>query len=268
MKRAVITVTKVLTLAVFIAANVLALAVWNVERAGAAEVRVLASGAIKTVFEELTPQYEKAAKGKLLITYGSSDGIKQEIQKGTPFDLALVSASVMDAQVKQGTVVQGTRVDVARSGAGLAVRKGAPKPDIGTVEAFKRTLLTAKAFGYSKIGMTAQFLPDLLQRLGIAEEMKPKMKLARPGQNEMDALANGEFDMCIPQISEALVSPGVDLVGPLPPEIQVYTVISAAVATGAREPEAAKEFLKFLATPEAIKVIKAKGLEPGLKQQE
>ncbi len=245
------------------AAMVLALAVCTAGTASAAEVKVLASTAIKTVLEELTPQFEKAAKHKLVITYGASARLEPEIEKGAVFDLAILSTAVIDAQVRQGRLVPETRIDVARSGAGLAVRKGAPKPDIGTTEAFKRALLAAKSLGYSKTGMTGQFLMDILQRLGITEEMKPKLKLSRPGQQTMKALADGEVDVVLPQISEALVFPGVDLVGPLPPEIQVYTVIPAAVATSAKEPEAAKELLKFLATPAAIKVLKAKGLEPG-----
>ncbi len=249
--------------AAIIVAGVLATAIFTVGMTSAAEVKVLASSAIKTVLEELAPQFEKNTKHKLIITYGASGKLQPEIEKGVAFDLAILSTAVIDEQIRQGRLVGATRIDIARSGAGLAVRKGAPKPDIGTTEAFKRALLAAKSLGYSATGMTGQFLPTLFQRLGITEEMKPKLKLSRPNQPSLQALADGEVEIVLPQISEALVFPGVDLVGPLPPEVQVYTVIPAAIATKAKEPDAAKALLKFLATPDAIRVLKAKGLEPG-----
>lgn len=249
--------------AVIVVAGVLAIAVFTVGTASAAEVKVLASNAIKTVLEELGPQFEKTTKHKLIITYGSSAKLQAEIEKGAAFDLAILSTAVIDEQIRQGRLVGATRADIARSGAGLAVRKGAPKPDISTTEAFKRTLLAAKSLGYSETGMAGLFFMNIFQRLGITEEMKPKLKLSRPNQPTLQALANGEVNIVLPQISEALVFPGVDLVGPLPPEVQVYTVIPAAIATSATEPDAAKALLKFLATPDAIRVLKAKGLEPG-----
>jgi molybdate transport system substrate-binding protein len=231
--------------------------------ANAAEVKVLASTAIKTALETLAPQFESATHHKLLITYGASARLLPEIEKGAAFDLAILSTAVTDALVKQGRLVGATRVDIARSGAGVAVRKGAPKPDISTTESFKRALLEAKSLGYSETGATGQFLMAMFQRLGITEQMKPKLKLARPNEPSLKALADGEIDIGIPQISEALVFPGVDYVGPLPPNVQVYTVLPAAVATHAASPDAAKALLAFLATPAAIAVLKAKGLEPG-----
>jgi molybdate transport system substrate-binding protein len=226
-------------------------------------VKVLASTAIKTALETLAPQFESATHHKLLITYGASARLLPEIEKGAAFDLAILSTAVTDALVKQGRLVGATRVDIARSGAGVAVRKGAPKPDISTTESFKRALLEAKSLGYSETGATGQFLMAMFQRLGITEQMKPKLKLARPNEPSLKALADGEIDIGIPQISEALVFPGVDYVGPLPPDVQVYTVLPAAVATHAASPDAAKALLAFLATPAAIAVLKAKGLEPG-----
>jgi molybdate transport system substrate-binding protein len=231
--------------------------------AHAAEVKVLASTAIKTSLEALAPQFESATGHKLMITYGASARLLPGIEKGAAFDLAILSTSVTDALVKQGKLVAATRVDIARSGAGVAVRKGAPKPDIGTTESFKRALLDAKSLGYSETGATGQFLMAMFQRLGITEQMKPKLKLARPNEPSLQALAEGEIEIGIPQISEALVFPGVELVGPLPPDLQVYTVLPAAVASNAENPDAAKALLAFLATPAAIAVLKAKGLEPG-----
>jgi molybdate transport system substrate-binding protein len=252
-----------LKIAPTIAATALALAVLAAETAIAADIKVLASTAIRSSLEALAPQFEQASGHKLVVIYGASARLQPEIEKGRPVDLAILSTAVTDALIKQGRLVAATRIDIARSGAGVAVRHGAPRPDISTVDSFRRALLDAKALGYSETGAGAQFLASMFQRLGIAEEMKPKLRLARPDQPSLQALADGEIDLGLPQISEALAFPGVDLVGPLPPELQVYTILPAAVATTAESPRAAKALLEFLTTPAAIAVLKAKGLEPG-----
>jgi len=231
--------------------------------ANAAEVKVIASTAIKTALEALAPQFEAASEHKLVIAYGASARLVPEIENGRPFDLAILSASVTDALIGSGKLVPATRIDIARSGAGVAVRQGTPRPDIGTVDAFRRTLLAAKSLGYSDTGAAGQFLAGMFQHLGIADEMKPKLKLAQPNKPSLQALADGEIDLNIPQISEAISFPGVDLVGPLPAELQVYTVLPAAVAARAANPEAAKALIRFLRDTGAVSVIKAKGLEPG-----
>ncbi len=246
-----------------IAATVILSAAFAAGTANAGEVTVMASTAIKTALTDLAPQFEKASEHKLVITYGASGRLGPQIEKGAPVDLAILSAAATDALVSQGKLDSATRVVVARSGAGLAVRKGAPKPDIGSVEAFKRALLNAKSLGYSEQGSSGQFLMAMFDKLGIADEMKPKLTLARPGVASMTALANGEVDIVLPQMSEVALYPGVELVGPLPAELQVYTVLAAAVATAAKEPTAAKALLRFLTTPASAAVLKAKGLEPG-----
>ena len=229
----------------------------------AAEVKVLASTAIRSALQELTPQFESVSGNKLVVTYGASLRLQQAIEKGEPFDLAILSTAVTDSLVKQGKLVVATRVDVARSGAGVAVRTGAPKPDVSNPEAVKRALLNAKSIGYSETGAASQFMLTMFEKLGIVSEMKAKMKLSRADQPSLMALANGEIDIAIPQISEALETPGVDLAGPLPPQLQSYTVLPAAIGTNAAHPVDAKALLNFLATPEAISVFRAKGLEPG-----
>ncbi len=246
-----------------VAAACAVLALCGVQPAGAAEVTVLASTAIKTALQALAPEFEKAAGHRLAITYGASGRLKPQIEKGTPFDLAILSAGVTDALLKQGKLDGASRIVLARSGAGLAVRQGAPKPDISTVDGFKRALLAAKSLGYSEAGATGQFMTAMFRKLGIVEEMKPKLKLARPGVPSMKALADGEVDIVLPQMSEVALYPGVELVGPLPAELQVYTVLPAAVGAGAKEAQAAKALLKFLSSPAAAQVYKAKGLEPG-----
>ncbi len=250
-------------IALVIATAIVAFAVNAGSAATAADVKVLASTAIKSALEELAPQFEQATGNKLTISYGASARLQPAIEKGTAFDLAILSTAVTDALIKQGKLVAATRVDIARSGAGVAVRKGTPRPDISTVDGVKRALQDAKSIGYSETGAASQFLMGMFERLGIATEVKPKLKLARPNETSLQALANGEIDILIPQISEVAAYPGVDLVGPLPSQLQVYTVLPAAVGAGAANPGAAKALLEFLATPAAITVLKAKGLEPG-----
>jgi molybdate transport system substrate-binding protein len=231
--------------------------------AGAAEVKVLASTAIKSSLEVLAPRFEASSGHKLAITYGASARLVPQIEKGAPFDLAVLSATATDALIEKGALVAATRIDIARSGAGVAVRAGAPHPDIGTVDAFRRTLLAAKSLGYSETGAGGQFLISMFQHLGIAEEMKPKLRLAQPNKPSLQSLADGEIDLGIPQISEALAFPGVDLIGPLPAELQVYTVLPAAVGAKAESPAAAQALIQFLTAPAAVALLKAKGLEPG-----
>jgi molybdate transport system substrate-binding protein len=246
-----------------IAATLLLCAAVSTASAGAAEVKVLASTAIKTAMEDLAPQFEKATEHKLLIAYGASGRLQPEIENGAAFDLAILTTAVADALAKQGKIDPATRINVAKSGAGVAVRKGAPRPDIGTTEAFKQALLSTKSLGYSETGATGQFLMKMFDKLGITEQMKPKLKLSTPGRPTLVAVAEGEIEMTLPQISEALVASGVDLLGPLPPDLQVYTVLPAAVSVSAKEPEAAKALLKFLISPAAVPVLRARGLEPG-----
>lgn len=228
--------------------------------AEAAEVTFLCSNALKAVMEELAPRFEKATEHKLVITYGSTNPLKARIVKGEAFDLTILGEAAIDDLVNQGKLVAATRVVVARSGLGVAIRKGATKPDISTTEAFKRTLLNAKSIAYLNDGLTGTYLKVLFQRLGIAENMQSKHKGARGAE----AVANGEVELGVTQMSEILYQTGAELVGPLPPEIQNYTNFPGAVSAGARQPDAAKALLNYLASPEAARVLKAQGLEsPG-----
>jgi len=226
--------------------------------AQAAEVTLLCSNALKGVMEELAPRFEKATGHKLAIAYGSTNPLKARIEKGEAFDLTILGEAAIDDLIKQGTLDAATRAVVARSILGVAIRKGAPKPDIGTTEAFKRTFLDAKSIGYLEGGLTGTYLKVLFQRLGIAESMQSKHKSTRGAE----AVANGEVELGVTQMSEILYQTGAELAGPLPPEIQNYTNFPAAVSTGARQAGAAKALLKYLASPDAARVIKARGLEP------
>ena len=226
--------------------------------AQAAEVTLLISNALKTVMEDIAPRFEQAAGHKLMITYGSTNPLKARIEKGEAFDLTILGDDAINDLVKQGKLAAATRTVVARSGLGIAVRKGAPKPDISTADAFKRTMLDAKSVGYLDDGLTGTYLKVLFQRLGIADNVKAKHKSVRGGE----AVAAGEVELGVTQISEVLYQQGTELAGPLPPAIQHYTNFSSAVSAGAKQPDAAKALLKYFLSPEAARVMKSIGLEP------
>jgi molybdate transport system substrate-binding protein len=226
--------------------------------AQAAEVTFLCSNAMKTVMEELAPRFEKATGHKLAVSYGSTNPLKARIEKGEVFDLTILGDDAIDDLIKRGKLDAATRAVVARSILGVAFREGAPKPDISTTEAFKRTLLNAKSIGYLEGGLTGTYLNVLYQRLGIAENMKSKHKNTRGAE----AVANGEVELGVTQMSEILYQKGAELAGPLPPEMQNYTNFPAAVSAGAKQADAAKALLKYLASPDAARVMKARGLEP------
>jgi molybdate transport system substrate-binding protein len=248
---------------VHIAGKLLALAIFTAGAADAAEIRVLATNSMKTTLQELGPRFEKATEHKLVFTFNAAVPLKAEIEKGAAFDVAILSAPLTDDLIKQGKLVAATRTDVSRSGAGLAVKRGAPKPDISTTDAFKRAMIEAKSICYVEQGATGIYLKSLFERMGIAEQLKGKTKLLPPSNPAAHAVANGEAEIGMTQISEILPYPGAELVGPLPAEIQLHSVHPAAVGTEAKSPDGARAFIKFLTTPEAAAVLKSKGLEPG-----
>ena len=249
--------------AAIIAANVFALAVFATSPASAAEVKVLASNALKTVLQELVPQFEKTTEHKLAITYGSTGTLSASIEKGTPFDLTILGADALDGFVKQGKLVAATRTAVARSGIGVAYRKGAPKPDISTAEALKRALLSAKSVSFNTQGLSGTYMLSVIDKMGIAAEVKPKVKV--PPVSAAVDVANGVADLGMTQVSEILphAAEGAELAGPLPAELQLYTIFAIAVGSDAKQPDAAKALIRFLTAPAAVPVLKAKGLEPG-----
>jgi len=229
-------------------------------QAQAAEITVLASTAVKTSLEALAPQFEKASGNKVNLTFAPAAVLKEKIDQGTSFDVAILTTPIIEALAGSGKI-DPARTAIAHSGIGVAVRKGAAKPDIGTKEAFKQALLNAKSVGFTAAGATGAYLKTLFEKLGIAEELKPKLKLL-PGATG-EAVANGEVEVGMTQISEILPHAGAELAGPLPPDIQSYTYFSAAAAAASKEADAAKAFIKFLGGPDALAVIKAKGMEPG-----
>ena len=230
--------------------------------AKAAEIKVICSNALKTTLEELAPAFEKATGDKLTITFGATIPLKAGIEKGATFDLTMLGTEAIDDLIKEGKLAAATRTVLANSGAGVAVRKGAPKPDIATVEAFKNALLNAKSVAYVEQGGTGVYLKTLLARLGIADDIKSKVKLLPPENPAAKAISNGEAEIGMTQISEILPYPGADLVGPFPKDIQLTSSFGAAVATNAAQPEGAAALIRFLKGPAAAAVFKAKGLDP------
>ncbi|MGA7389426.1 MAG: substrate-binding domain-containing protein, partial [Pseudolabrys sp.] len=230
--------------------------------AGAAEITVLASGATKEVIIELLPQFEKSSGRKVAITWTGTANIKKRMTAGEVYDLVIVGGPVIDVFSQQGKVVPGSRVDLMKSGVGVAVRPGAPKPDIGSSEALKKTLLAAKSIGYSS-GPSGDYVVSLIERMGIADQVKPKMKQVPSGTRISTMIESGEAEIGFQQVSELIHEKGVDYLGPLPSDVQKITVFSAGLHTGAKEPEAAKALVKALTGPGAATVIKQHGREPG-----
>jgi len=228
--------------------------------ANAAEIKVLSSNALKSALEDIGPQFEKASGHKLMMVWGAAVPLRAQIEKGEVFDAAILNTPGIDALVLQGKLDSATRTPLVRSSIGVAVRKGAPKPDISTTEAFKTALRNAKSIAYVEQGASGIYLKELFVKLGIADEIKPKLKLAPTAAAEF--VANGQAEIGMTQISEILPFAGAELVGPLPADIQLYTSFAGANSTATKQPDAGRAFFKFLVTPDTAKVMKAKGLEP------
>ena len=230
--------------------------------ASAVEIKVLASGATKEAYVEVVPEFEKISGYKVVTTWTGSANIKKRIAAGEVYDLVIVGGSVIDAFIQQGKLEAGSRVDLMKSGVGVGVRAGAPKPDISSSEALKRTVLAARSIGYST-GPSGEYVLSLFERMGIADQVKPKLRQVPSGARISTFITSGEAEIGFQQISELVDAPGVDYLGPLPPEVQKITVFSAGIHSGAKQPQAAKELVKFLTAPSAASVIKKHGMEPG-----
>ncbi len=219
--------------------------------------------------EDLGPKFEHATGHKLAITFATLGAVLKRVEDGETADVLLVPRQGIDGLVKKGKVTVSKVTVVARSGVGLAVRKGAPKPDISSAQALKRTLLAAKSITYSNPswgGVSGAFFAKVLDRLGITDEMKPKTVFPKtPGGEALGALvANGEAEIAAHQFQELIRVPGIEMVGPLPDDFQDTIVFSAAIMAGAGNAEVAKLLINFLCTPEAAAVIKSKGMESAI----
>lgn len=240
-----------------------ALAVVATQSAVAAEIKVLTAGAFKQVLLALVPAYEKQTGNKVTVENDTVGAVVKRIKGGDTFDVVIVSPAAVDDLAKDGKVVAGSRSDLAKVGVGVVVKDGTARPDISSVEAFKRTLIAAKSVAYidpASGGSSGIFVDRLLDKLGIAGEVKPKAKLI-PGGAVADHIADGEAEIGVHQISEILPVKGVTLVGPLPTEIQNYTVYAAGLGAQSKESDAAKALIKVLSGPDAAAIFKSKGME-------
>jgi molybdate transport system substrate-binding protein len=227
-----------------------------------AELHVMVSDSMKTVMEELTPQIEQATGRKLIPQFNSSKNLRDKIQAGEQFDAVILTSEVLDDLIKQGKIAPGGRAEIARTGIGMGVRAGAAKPDISTAEALKRTLMNAKAISFNPTGASAVHTNEMFARLGIAEAVKSKLLLSsEPGRPQMN-VADGKSEVVFSLIPEIKFFPGVDLVGPVPAEFQAEIVTVGGIASNTHDAAGAAALIKFLTSPGAAQVMKAKGMEP------
>jgi molybdate transport system substrate-binding protein len=226
-----------------------------------ADIKVFSTHAVQEVLRELGPAFERASGVRLAISYDPANALKHKIEDGAVFDVVIVTRAVIDALAKQRKIVHESCTDIARSGLGLAVRKGAAKPDVTTVSAFKRALLSAKSVVRSKEGTSGLYFDMLLTRLGIAEAMRGKVVLGGSGRIA-ELVERGEAEMAVQQIPELLPVEGVDFGGALPDELQLYTVFSAGVSTTCKAKDVATALIDAFTTPAAAALLEAKGLAP------
>ena len=230
--------------------------------AAADELKIFGSRVTRMVVGDLGPGYEQATGHKLTVLTDVAAVMKRRIEQGEPFDLAVLVNFQADDLIKQGKLVADSRADVMRSGIGVAVRRGAPKPDISTVAAFKQTLLAAKSITYLKEGASTIHLVKVFDQLGIADALAPKT-IKPPTESVSEMVAAGEVELGIIVIPNILSVPGAELVGPLPEEIQSYITFTAAVSQQSGNQSAAREVIRLLQSPAGVQSIKAKGMEPG-----
>jgi molybdate transport system substrate-binding protein len=233
----------------------------TVTAASAAELSVVSQTAMREILEELVPMFERQTGHKVTVTFHSGAALPARVKDGPAADLVVTTPAAIAELTAAGKLVAGSRVDFVRSGAGVAVKQGAPKPDIGTVEAFKKALLAAKSVGISS-GPSGVHLMKVLTELGIADQIKPKAVTPPLGERIGTIVANGQAEIGVQQITELLLMPGIDYVGPLPKELQANIVYALAIPTATAQQDAAKALIKFLTGETAVPVMKKLGLDP------
>jgi molybdate transport system substrate-binding protein len=229
-----------------------------------AELTVYSTIGVRSAAEQLFTQFDKASGHKLVVTWGTAPMLVKRIENGGRADVVVLSRGSIDNLQKQGKIAPGSDVALASSGVGIAVKAGAPKPDISTPEALKRALLAAKSIAYSEPsagGASGVYFAKLLERMGIAEQMKPKTKYPPPGGFSANLLMTGEAELAVQQKPELLHVAGVEVVGLLPGDLNVVTEFAVAIMTGTKSADAAKTLIKLLQSSEATTVFRAKGLD-------
>jgi molybdate transport system substrate-binding protein len=226
-----------------------------------AEIKFFASGAIKEAYLELLPNFEKTSGHGVKVTWSNTTDIRKRVGDGEVADLVILGSDGTDALIKDGKLVASTRTAFAKSGIHVAVRAGASRPDISSADALKQALVAAKSVAYSG-GASGTYIVMMLQKLGIYDQVRPKAAVTKPNEPVGGKLVAGEAEIGFHQLSELLPVKGIDIVGPLPAEVQQVTVFSGAVHRAAKEPDAATALTRFLTAPGAADIIKKHGLEP------
>lgn len=228
----------------------------------AAELKILSGSGVQPVMAALVPKFEQRTGHNVIFDYGTVGGMAERVAKGEQADVIIASNQQIAALEKQGRVLVGSRAELAKTGVGVFVRKGAHKPDISSVEAFKRTMLAAKSIGWNDPAAGAPvsiYLIGLFERLGIAADMKPKTTAFKQRSERFAAVARGDIEIGFNQISEIVAAEGIDLVGPLPAPIQQYTVFTAGIVASAKNSAASKSFIDFVSSPDARALMATKG---------
>ena len=230
--------------------------------ADAAEIKLVASNAVKEAYGQLLPAYEKASGNKVTVSWSGTADIIKRVNGGEVADAVIITDAGIDALINQGKLVGAGRINVAKSAAGVAVRAGAPKPDISSIDALKKSLLAARGIVLTP-GPSNPFLHQLFDRMGVGVEAKAKEVQPAQGQQLTDPIVAGKADLVFSQISELIAVKGVAYVGPLPKGSEIVLTYSVAYPAAAPNPDAARALMKFLTTEDAVKVLKKNGLEPG-----
>lgn len=230
-----------------------------------APIHVLVSNGVRAVVEDLQSQCEKAIGRPLAIQYSAAALLKQKVDAGEQFDVALLTTEVTDELIQEHKIVADSRVDLGRAGVGVGIRSGAPKPDISTPEAMKRTLLNAKSITYAKDGAARVLIEKIYDRLGISNEVKPKIILQSVPGRPQTAVADGQAEMVMTLVSEILPVKGIELVGPVPKEIQSYVSFRGGISTNTKNMKSSQAFVNFFTSSTAAPAYKARGLEPPSK---
>lgn len=245
----------------YAAAIVVLLALGSAGIANAADIHVVCSNGLKAVFEELAPQFEKASGNKVIVKFGLAAGFKQQIDGGEAFDVAILTPPLIDDLIKSGKVAADTRAVIARSGLGIMIKKGARKPDVRTTESFKKALLDAQGIAYAKEGASGVAFAALVDKLGIATTLKPKLKPTATGEEVNDLVVKGGAQYGILPLSEILAVSGAELGGMFPADVQSYITMATAVSSSSKQAAAGRDLIKFLMSADATVVVKKRGME-------
>ena len=225
------------------------------------EITILCSNGLKAVVDDLAPKFERESKHKVKVTYGLAAGLKQQIEGGAPFDVAFLTPGAIDDLVKGGKIAAETKATIARSGLAIAVKAGARKRDVSTVDAFKRALLDAKGIAYAKEGASGVAFAALVAKMGIADALKATSRPTATGEAVGEEILTGQSEFGILPVSEILPIKGVEMLAPFPAEVQSYIVMVGGVNAGSTHGAAARDFLKYLTAPAALPTIKKTGME-------